>query len=160
MKGVPRQASPPGRRADAAAHVAQQFADALPALALSFTFQRLVFGGCTLGGEPALFGVLRLAGFCLPVEAIALGGNAGRKLWHELASNGALDQAPQVGDRAAHPLGLQPAGEFVEERLGLVGHLAQQPLGCVSLLGQQPIREDQCFTTTHGRRERWLPGRR
>jgi hypothetical protein len=27
-------------------------------------------------------------------------------------------------------------------------------------LGQQPIREDQCFTTTHGRRERWLPGRR
>ena len=156
MKGVPRQASPPGRRADAAAHVAQQFADALPALALA----RLVFGGCTLGGEPAFFGVLRPARFCFPVEAIALGGNAGRKLWHELASNGALDQAPQVGDRAAHLLGLQPAGEFVEERLGLVGHLAQQPLGCVSLLGQQPIREDQCFTTTHGRRGRWLPGRR
>jgi hypothetical protein len=156
MKGVPRQASPPGRRADAAAHVAQQFADALPALALA----RLVFGGCTLGGEPAFFGVLRPARFCFPVEAIALGGNAGRKLWHELASNGALDQAPQVGDRAAHLLGLQPAGEFVEERLGLVGHLAQQPLGCVSLLGQQPIREDQCFTTTYGRRERWLPGRR
>lgn len=156
MKGVPRQASPPGRRADAAAHVAQQFADALPALALA----RLVFGGCTLGGEPAFFGVLRPARCCFPVEAIALGGNAGRKLWHELASNGALDQAAQVGDRAAHPFGLQPAGEFVEERLGLVGHLAQQPLGCVSLLGQQPIREDQCFTTTHGRRERWLPGRR
>lgn len=156
MKGVPRQASPPGRRADAAAHVAQQFADALPALALA----RLVFGGCTLGGEPTLFGVLRPARFCLPVEAIALGGNAGRKLWHELASNGALDQAPQVGDRAAHPLGLQPAGEFVEERLVLTIHLAQQPPGCVSLLGQQPIREDQCFTTTHGRRERWLPGRR
>ena len=112
------------------------------------------------GGEPALFGVLRPARFCFPVEAIALGGNAGRKLWHELACRGPLDQAPQVGDRAAHPLGLQPAGEFVEERLGLVGHLAQQPLGCVSLLGQQPIREDQCFTTTHGRRERWLPGRR
>ena len=160
MKGVPRQASPPGRRADAAAHVAQQFADALPALALSFTFQRQVFGGCTLGGEPALFGVLRLAGFCFPVEAIALSGNAGRKLWHELASNGALDQAPQVGDRAAHPFGLQSAGEFVEERLMLASHVAQQPLGCVSLLGQQPIREDQCFTTTHGRRERWLPGRR
>jgi hypothetical protein len=156
MKGVPRQASPPGRRADAAAHVAQQFADALPALALA----RLVFGGCTLGGEPAFFGVLRPARFCFPVEAIALGGNAGRKLWHELAYRGPLDQAPQVGDRAAHLLGLQPAGEFVEERLGLVGHLAQQPLGCVSLLGQQPIREDQCFTTTHGRRERWLPGRR
>jgi hypothetical protein len=160
MKGVPRQASPPGRRADAAAHVAQQFADALPALALSFTFQRLVFGGCTLGGEPAFFGVLRPARFCFPVEAIALGGNAGRKLWHELASNGALDQAPQVGDRAAHLLGLQPAGEFVEERLVLASHLAQQPLGGVSLLGQQPNREDQCFTTTHGRRERWLPVRR
>lgn len=156
MKGVPRQASPPGRRADAAAHVAQQFADALPALALA----RLVFGGCTLGGEPAFFGVLRPARFCFPVEAIALGGNAGRKLWHELAYRGPLDQAPQVGDRAAHPLGLQPAGEFVEERLVLTIHLAQQPLGCVSLLGQQPIREDQCFTTTHGRRERWLPGRR
>ena len=138
MKGVPRQASPPGRRADAAAHVAQQFADALPALALA----RLVFGGCTLGGEPAFFGVLRPARFCFPVEAIALGGNAGRKLWHELAYRGPLDQAPQVGDRAAHPLGLQPAGEFVEERLVLTIHLAQQPLGCVSLLGQQPIRED------------------
>ena len=156
MKGVPRQASPPGRRADAAAHVAQQFADALPALALA----RLVFGGCTLGGEPAFFGVLRPARFGFPVEAIALGGNAGRKLWHELAYRGPLDQAPQVGDRAAHPLGLQPAGEFVEERLVLTIHLAQQPLGCVSLLGQQPIREDQCFTTTHGRREGWLPGRR
>lgn len=156
MKGVPRQASPPGRRADAAAHVAQQFADALPALALA----RLVFGGCTLGGEPALFGVLRPARFRFPVYAIALGGNAGRKLWHELACRSPLDQATQVGDRAAHPLGLQPAGEFVEERLGLVGHLAQQPLGCVSLLGQQPTRENQCFTTTHGRRERWLPGRR
>ena len=156
MRGVLRQASPPGRRADAAAHVAQQFADALPALALA----RLVFGGCTLGGEPALFGVLRPARFCFPVEAIALGGNAGRKLWHELASNGALDQAAQVGDRAAHPFGLQSAGEFVEERLMLASHVAQQPLGCVSLLGQQPIREDQCFTTTHGRRERWLPGRR
>jgi hypothetical protein len=89
MKGVPRQASPPGRRADAAAHVAQQFADALPALALA----RLVFGGCTLGGEPAFFGVLRPARFCFPVEAIALGGNAGRKLWHELACRGPLDQA-------------------------------------------------------------------
>ena len=156
MKGVPRQASPPGRRADAAAHVAQQFADALPALALA----RLVFGGCTLGCEPAFFGVLRPARFCFAVEAIALGGNAGRKLWHELANRGALDQAPQVGDRAAHPFGLQPAGKFVEERLLLAIHLAQQPLGCVSLLGQQPIREDQCFNTTHGRRGRWLPGRR
>ena len=160
MKGVPRQASPPGRRADAAAHVAQQFADALPALALSFTFQRLVFGGCTLGGEPAFFGVLRPARFGFPVEAIALGGNAGRKLWHELACRGPLDQAPQVGDRAAHPFGLQPAREFVEERLVLASHLAQQPLGCVSLLGQQPIRKDQCFTTTHSHRGRRFSGRR
>jgi hypothetical protein len=135
MKGVPRQASPPGRRADAAAHVAQQFADALPALALSFTFQRLVLGGCALGGEPAFFGVLRLAGFCFPVEAIALSGNAGRKLRHKLARRGPVDQTAQIGDRAAHPLRLQPAGEFVEERLVLASHLAQQPLGCVSLLG-------------------------
>ena len=131
MRGVPRQASPPGRRADAAPHVAQQFADALPALALA----RLVFGGCTLGGEPALFGISCSAGFGLSLKAIALSGNAGCQLRHEVARRGPVDQAPQVGDRAAHPLGLQPAGEFVEEGLVLASHLAQQPLGCVSLLG-------------------------
>jgi hypothetical protein len=129
------------------AHVAQQRADALPALAIA----RLVLGGGAFGGEPTLLGFLRVAGFAFLANAIALGGDPRRKLGHELPGRSALDQATQVGERVAYALGLQPSGEFVEEDLMLASQVAQQALRRIALLRQQPGREDQCFTTTCGR---------
>ena len=113
--------------------------------------------GCgALGGKSALLGLLPAARFRLKPQAVALGSNALRQLRDELAGSGTLDEAAQIGHGAAHTLGLQPAGELVEQGLGNSGVAASaagkagQQLRDGVLLGlQQPFRKDQVFTTTN-----------
>ena len=108
-----RQTSTTRRRADPAAHVAQQLTDALSALALA----RLVIGRGAFGSEPTLFGLLRAASHRFAAISIALGGNARCEFRYELPKRRALDEATQVGNRAADAPGLQPASEFIEKNL-------------------------------------------
>jgi hypothetical protein len=131
--------------------VAQLRADALP----PFARTGLVLGCGALGGKSALLGLLRAARFRLKPQAVALGRNALRELRDKLAGSGTLDEAAQVGHGAAHTLGLQPAGELVEQGLGSSGVAASaagkagQQLRDGVLFGlQQPVRKDQVFTTT------------
>lgn len=120
-----------------------------------FAHAGLVLGCGALGGKSALLGLLPAARFRLKPQAVALGRNALRQLRDELTGSGMLDEAAQVGHRAAHTLGLQPPGELVEQGLGsrsvaasAAGKAGQQLRDGVLLGLQQPFRKDQVFTTT------------
>jgi hypothetical protein len=127
-----RQTSTTRRRADPAAHVAQQLTDTLSALALA----RLEIGRVAFGSEPTLFCLLRAASLRFPAISIALGSNARCEFRHKLPIRRALDEATQVGNRAADAFGLQPAGEFVEKDLTRTDGTAQQALCRIALLRQ------------------------
>jgi hypothetical protein len=141
---IGRRASGPRWPGEATARVAKQRTDALPPLALA----SLVLGCGTLGSESLLLDLLRLARLRLTPQAVALSRNSRRELRDEMAGSGTLDEAAQIGDGAAHTLGLQPAGEFVEKGLGQGRHSAEQQPGSVALGWQQTLRKDQGITTT------------
>ncbi len=132
------------RPGEATAHVAQQRADALPPLALA----GLVLGRSAFGSESLLLDLLRPARLDVTPQTVTLGRNSRRKLWDELAGSGTLDEPAQVGHGAAHTLGLQPAGEFVEKGLAQGRCSAEQQPGSVALGWQQTLRKDQGTTTT------------
>ena len=133
------------RPGEATAHVTQQRADALPTLALA----SLVLGCGALGSESLLLDLLRLSRLGLTPQAVTLSRDSRRKLRDELAGSGTLDEPAQVGHGAAHTLGLQAAGEFVEKGLAQGGCSAEQQPGSVALGWQQTLRKDQGITTTH-----------
>ena len=139
------------RLGDAMAHVAQQRADTLAPLAL----QSLVLGRGALGSESSLLDLLGPTRLGLTALAVTLGRDSRRKLRDELAGLSTMDEPAQVSHRAAHTLGLQPSGEFVEQGLGSGSVAARasckdgQQLRHGLLLGrQQAFRKDQAFTTT------------
>jgi hypothetical protein len=139
------------RLGDAIAHVAQQRADTLAPLTLA----SLVLGRSALGSESSLLDLLRPKRLGLTPPAVTFSRDSRRKLRDELAGRSTLDEPAQVGHRAAHTLGLQPAGEFVEQGLCSDGVAASaggkdsQQLRNGLLLGQQQaFRKDQAFTTT------------
>ena len=131
-------------RANALLHVLEQPAD-LFALGAG---PGLVLGRGTLGLQPPFLDLALTALFSGLLTLSALSCDARGEFRHEAAGGGSVDEAAQIGHRAAaHTIGLQPPGQFVEEHLGLFAALAQQQAGRSTLIRQHPVRKDQVTTT-------------
>ena len=84
-----------------------------------------------------LLGLARMALFSGLLRLLAFGCDAGSKFRQEGAGLGTGDEAAQVAyGAAAHGIGLQPACQFVQERLRLIAAAAQQRSGCRAFLRQ------------------------
>ena len=76
-------------------------------------------------------------------------GHALSQFRHELAGQGAPDQATQVGERAGmHCSCLHPGTQFIEQGLGLLRAGLKQEERRRTFFREQAFRQDQVTTTT------------
>ncbi len=108
----------------------------------------LVLGRDALDLLAPLLGLARMALFSGLLDLLAVGCDAGSEFRQEGAGLGTGDEATQVAHRAAaHGMGLQPAGQFVQERLRLIATVLQQLAGCIPFRRQHFFWKDQITTT-------------
>ena len=132
-------------------HVVAQLAEFL-----SFdTDPGLVFRRGALDRLASFLGLTRMALFSGLLGLLAFGCDARPEFRQEGAGLGTGDQTAQVSHRAAtHGMGLQPAGQFVQKRLGQIATVVQQLSSCFPFRRQHLFRKDQITTTTTGRHDR------
>ena len=108
----------------------------------------LVVRGRALDGEALLFGLALLTQGLLLLVPAPDSRNALSQFRDELTSQGPVDQAPQVGDRAGmHRVCLHSGGEFVEQGLSVRRAALNQDKRRLPFFGKQAFGENQITTT-------------
>lgn len=97
----------------------------------------LVLGCGALDLLAPFLGLARMALFSGLLGLLAFGCDAGSEFRQEGAGFSAGDEAAQIAHRAAaHGIGVQSAGKFVQKRLRLIATVAQQLARCRAFLRQ------------------------